>query len=61
MGFSKVASKIGVPLTIDALITAKSRITFARICIQVTPSFPIFYFIFLNLNGKVWKHIVAYD
>lgn len=34
MSFSKVASKIGVSLAVDSQTTAKSLITFARICIQ---------------------------
>ncbi|PKU84257.1 RNA exonuclease 1 [Dendrobium catenatum] len=41
-GISKIASKIGTPLSVDALTAAKTRLTHARVCIQVatTSAFP---------------------
>ncbi|XP_020689441.1 uncharacterized protein LOC110104608, partial [Dendrobium catenatum] len=41
-GISKIASKIDTPLAVDALTAAKTRLTYARICIQVatTSDFP---------------------
>ncbi|XP_020695244.1 uncharacterized protein LOC110108791 [Dendrobium catenatum] len=41
-GISKRASKIGILIVVDALTAAKTRLTYARICIQVsiTSSFP---------------------
>ncbi|PKU60138.1 RNA exonuclease 1 [Dendrobium catenatum] len=41
-GISKIASKIGTPLSVDALTAAKTRLTYARVCVQVatTSDFP---------------------
>ncbi|PKU74754.1 RNA exonuclease 1 [Dendrobium catenatum] len=41
-GISKIASKIGTPLSVDVLTVAKTRLTYARVCIQVatTSEFP---------------------
>ncbi|KAI0500656.1 hypothetical protein KFK09_018872 [Dendrobium nobile] len=34
-GISSIASKIGIPLAVDALTAQRTRLTFARVCIQV--------------------------
>ncbi|KAI0507243.1 hypothetical protein KFK09_013365 [Dendrobium nobile] len=34
-GISRIASKIGIPLAVDALTAQRTRLTFARVCIQV--------------------------
>ncbi|KAL0904402.1 hypothetical protein M5K25_026506 [Dendrobium thyrsiflorum] len=34
-GISKIASKIGIPIAVDSLTAAKTRLTYARVCIQV--------------------------
>ncbi|KAI0502326.1 hypothetical protein KFK09_017274 [Dendrobium nobile] len=41
-GISKIASKIGTPLSVDVLTAVKTRLTYARVCIQVatTSEFP---------------------
>lgn len=35
-GISRIASKIGVPLAVDNLTAKKTRLTYARVCVQVT-------------------------
>ncbi|KAL0918456.1 hypothetical protein M5K25_010465 [Dendrobium thyrsiflorum] len=35
-GISRIASKIGVPLAVDNLTAEKTRLTYARVCVQVT-------------------------
>lgn len=54
-GFSKIANKVGIPLTVGSLTASKSRITFTRVCVQISPSSPLPDEISLNLNGTKWK------
>lgn len=61
LGISKVASKIGVPLAVDSLTAAKSRISFARVCVQVSPSSSFPDFITLDLDGMEFQQPVIYD
>ncbi|XP_028554235.1 uncharacterized protein LOC114580536 [Dendrobium catenatum] len=35
IGISKIATKVGHPLAVDALTASKSRLTYARVCVQV--------------------------
>lgn len=49
-GISKVASSIGVPLTIDSLIAAKAYISFARVCVHISPNSSLPDSIPINLN-----------
>ncbi|KAL0914872.1 hypothetical protein M5K25_015257 [Dendrobium thyrsiflorum] len=37
-GISRIASKIGIPIAVDNLTAEKSRLTYARVCVQVTKS-----------------------
>ncbi|KAL0906030.1 hypothetical protein M5K25_024490 [Dendrobium thyrsiflorum] len=36
LGISRIASKVGIPLAVDPLTAKKTRLTYARVCIQVT-------------------------
>ncbi|KAI0499557.1 hypothetical protein KFK09_017763 [Dendrobium nobile] len=60
-GISKIASKIGIPIAVDALTAAKTRLTYARICIQVstTSSFPDT--VSVAIEGDVIKLQVQYE
>lgn len=66
-GFSKISSKFGVSLAIDFLTASKSCITFARICVQLSPSATLPDEISLNLNSSCnlnsssWKQQISYD
>ncbi|KAI0516114.1 hypothetical protein KFK09_008786 [Dendrobium nobile] len=60
-GISKLASCIGIPIAVDALTAAKTRLTFARVCVQVTSSSPLPEEIFYSVDGKVTPLRVAYD
>lgn len=59
--FSKIASKVGIPLTVDSLMANKSCITFARVCVQISPSSLLPNEVSLNLDGTIWKQGVVYD
>lgn len=50
-GFSKIASKVGIPLAVDALTASKSCIAFARMCVQISPSSTLPEEITFKLNG----------
>lgn len=53
-GFFKIASKVGILLDVDSLTTNKSRITFARVCVQISPSSSLPDEISLNLGDTMW-------
>ncbi|XP_020673072.1 uncharacterized protein LOC110092747 [Dendrobium catenatum] len=60
-GISKLASCIGIPFAVDALTMAKTRLTFARECVQITSSSPLPEEIFYSVDGKVTPLHVHYD
>lgn len=60
-GLSKVASWVGVPLAVDSLTAAKARITFARICVQISTSSKLPDSVPINLNGKKFIQPIIYD
>ncbi|KAL0904897.1 hypothetical protein M5K25_027057 [Dendrobium thyrsiflorum] len=60
-GISKVASCVGIPLAMDALTAAKTRLTFARVCVQVKCSSPLPGEISISVDGKVSPLTVLYD
>ncbi|PKU59458.1 Uncharacterized protein MA16_Dca012786 [Dendrobium catenatum] len=61
IGISKIASKIGIPMAVDALTAAKTRLTYARICIQasITSSFP--ESVSVAIEGEVIKLQIQYE
>ncbi|XP_020700802.1 uncharacterized protein LOC110112807 [Dendrobium catenatum] len=60
-GISKLASCVGIPIAVDALRTAKTRLTFARVCAQVTSNSPFHEKIFYCVDGKSSPLRVQYD
>lgn len=50
MKFQKWSVK-WVPITVDNLTTSKSRLTFARVCVQVSADSFLLDSVSLNLNG----------
>ncbi|KAI0489283.1 hypothetical protein KFK09_029125 [Dendrobium nobile] len=60
-GISKLASCVGIPNAVDALTAAKTRLTFARVCIQVTSNSPLPEEIFFSIDGKITPLRVHYD
>ncbi|PKU62947.1 hypothetical protein MA16_Dca023548 [Dendrobium catenatum] len=60
-GISKLASCVGVPIAVDALTTSKTRLTFARVCVQVTSNSPLPEEIFYSVDGKSSPLCVQYD
>ncbi|PKU87687.1 RNA exonuclease 1 [Dendrobium catenatum] len=60
-GISKIASCVGIPLAVDALTAAKTRLTFARVCVQVSCSNPLPDEIFIYVDGKITPLSVLYD
>ncbi|XP_020696497.2 uncharacterized protein LOC110109654 [Dendrobium catenatum] len=60
-GISKIASCVGIPLAVDALTAAKTRLTFARVCVQVCSNSPLPDEIYYTVDGKVFPLSVLYD
>ncbi|PKU65186.1 hypothetical protein MA16_Dca004803 [Dendrobium catenatum] len=60
-GISKIACCVGVPLAVDELTLIKTRLTFARVCIQVNNSSPLPDEIFISVDGKITPLTVLYD
>ncbi|XP_020696682.1 uncharacterized protein LOC110109821, partial [Dendrobium catenatum] len=60
-GISKLASCIGIPIAVDALTAAKIRLTFARVCVQITSSSFLPEEIFYSVEGKSYPLRVQYD
>ncbi|XP_020685659.1 uncharacterized protein LOC110101904 [Dendrobium catenatum] len=60
-GISKIASKIGIPIAVDALTAAKTILTYARVYIQVstTSSFP--ESVAVAIEGDVIRMQIQYE
>ncbi|XP_020704502.1 uncharacterized protein LOC110115580 [Dendrobium catenatum] len=60
-GISKIASKIEIPIAVDTLTAAKTRLTYARVCIQVstTSSFP--ESVAVAIEGDVIRMQIQYE
>ncbi|KAI0502424.1 hypothetical protein KFK09_017373 [Dendrobium nobile] len=61
VGISKIASKIGIPIAVDALTAAKTRLTYARICIQVSTSSSFPETVTVAIEGEVIKLQIQYE
>ncbi|XP_020695444.1 uncharacterized protein LOC110108927, partial [Dendrobium catenatum] len=61
VGISKIATKVGHPLAVDALTASKSRLTYARVCVQVdaTTTFP--EIIPICVDGKIFNLKIQYE
>ncbi|XP_020678033.2 uncharacterized protein PB18E9.04c-like [Dendrobium catenatum] len=60
-GISKIASCVGIPLAVDALTAAKTRLTFARVCVQVSSASPLPDVIYYTVDDKTFPLTVLYD
>ncbi|XP_020681356.1 sporozoite surface protein 2-like [Dendrobium catenatum] len=60
-GISKIASCVGIRLAVDALTAAKTRLTFARVCVQVCSSSPLPDEIYYTVDDKKFPLTVLYD
>ncbi|KAI0492837.1 hypothetical protein KFK09_027113 [Dendrobium nobile] len=60
-GISKIASKIGIPIAVDALTAAKTRLTYARICIQVSTTSLFPNSVAVSIEGEVFNLQVQYE
>ncbi|XP_028553732.1 uncharacterized protein LOC114580392 [Dendrobium catenatum] len=59
-GISKIASKIGILIVVDALTATKTRLTYARICIQVSTSLFLDTLV-VSIEGEVINLQVQYE
>ncbi|KAL0915557.1 hypothetical protein M5K25_015983 [Dendrobium thyrsiflorum] len=60
-GISKIATKIGIPLAVDSLTASKSRLTFARVCVQVDSSASYPETIPITVEGKRFDLKIQYE
>ncbi|KAI0522686.1 hypothetical protein KFK09_005071 [Dendrobium nobile] len=60
-GISRIASKIGIPLAVDALTAQKTRLTFARVCIQVDASATYPEEIPISIEDDVFSLKIQYE
>ncbi|KAL0917870.1 hypothetical protein M5K25_012971 [Dendrobium thyrsiflorum] len=55
VGISKIATKIGQPLAVDALTASKSRLTYARVYVQVDSSASYADFVPISVEVKLFN------
>ncbi|KAL0906051.1 hypothetical protein M5K25_024513 [Dendrobium thyrsiflorum] len=60
-GISRIASYIGIPLTVDPLTTMRTRLTFARVCAQISKDLPLPDKIPIQIDGEELVFNVIYD
>ncbi|XP_020679641.1 uncharacterized protein LOC110097546 [Dendrobium catenatum] len=60
-GISKIASYIGVPLYVDSLTAKRTRLTFARICVQIDRNSELPDEIPMDIDGEDFNLKVVYD
>ncbi|XP_020704045.1 soluble scavenger receptor cysteine-rich domain-containing protein SSC5D-like [Dendrobium catenatum] len=60
-GISKIASYIGIPLTVDSLTAKRSRLTFARVCVLISKDSPLPDEIPLDIDDEDLILKVLYD
>ncbi|KAI0504951.1 hypothetical protein KFK09_015908 [Dendrobium nobile] len=60
-GISRIASKIGIPLAVDALTAQKTCLTFARVCIQVDASATYPEEIPISIEDDVFSLKIQYE
>ncbi|XP_020683919.1 proline-rich receptor-like protein kinase PERK9 [Dendrobium catenatum] len=61
VGISKIATKIGIPLAVDALTASKSRLTYARVYVQVdsTATYPAI--VPITVERKLFNLRIQYE
>ncbi|KAL0918987.1 hypothetical protein M5K25_011046 [Dendrobium thyrsiflorum] len=60
-GIFRIASKVGIPLAVDVLAAHRTRLTFARVCMQVSNSATYPKEILISLDGEVCNLKVQYE
>ncbi|KAL0913028.1 hypothetical protein M5K25_016458 [Dendrobium thyrsiflorum] len=60
-GISRNASKIGIPFAVDALTVQKTRLTFARVCVQISSSTIYPDQIPISMVGEVFNLRIQYE
>ncbi|XP_020678498.1 uncharacterized protein LOC110096765 [Dendrobium catenatum] len=60
-GISKIASYIGVPLSVDTLTARRTRLTFARVCVHITKNSLLPEVIPIDMDGEDINLKVVYD
>ncbi|KAL0904023.1 hypothetical protein M5K25_026093 [Dendrobium thyrsiflorum] len=60
-GISRIASKVGIPLAVDSLTAKKTRLTFARVCVQVDSDATYPEEIPISLDGDIFGLKVQYE
>ncbi|KAL0918413.1 hypothetical protein M5K25_010420 [Dendrobium thyrsiflorum] len=60
-GISRIASYIGIPLTVDSLTAKRTHLTFARVCVQISKDFALPEEIPIHINGEDMLLKVVYD
>ncbi|XP_020689233.1 uncharacterized protein LOC110104462 [Dendrobium catenatum] len=60
-GISKIASKIRIPIAVDALTATKSRLIYARICIQVSTTSSFLESVAVAIEGDVIRMQIQYE
>ncbi|XP_020677908.1 uncharacterized protein LOC110096349 [Dendrobium catenatum] len=60
-GISKIASYIGIPLYVDALTAKRTRLTFARVCVEVDKNSVLADEIPIEIDGLDINLKVVYD
>ncbi|KAL0920091.1 hypothetical protein M5K25_009199 [Dendrobium thyrsiflorum] len=60
-GISRIASKVGIPLAADSLTSQRTRLTYARVCVQVDCDATYLDEILVSLDGDVVSLKVQYE
>ncbi|XP_020703304.1 uncharacterized protein LOC110114692 [Dendrobium catenatum] len=60
-GISKIASYVGIPLSVDSLTAKRSRLTFARVCVLISKESALPEEIPLEIEGEDLTLKVVYD
>ncbi|KAI0496513.1 hypothetical protein KFK09_022832 [Dendrobium nobile] len=61
VGISKIATKIGHPLAVNALTASKSRLTYARVCVQVDAKATFPETVPICVEGKLFNLKIQYE
>ncbi|PKU68571.1 hypothetical protein MA16_Dca020839 [Dendrobium catenatum] len=60
-GISRIASKVGIPLAVDDLTAEKSRLTYARVCVQVSKDCVYPEIIPITILGEPFSLKIQYE
>ncbi|XP_020673779.2 mucin-2-like [Dendrobium catenatum] len=60
-GISTIASKIGIPLAVDALTAHITRLTFSRVCVQVSANVVFLDEVPISLEDEVFSLKIQYE